>query len=76
MYKEVIINEGFGIKESILFQLDMCWQLYLYHTDNLGEEEAHWSFSPSLQVRKKDGEWWQIGLKPKATRLDRLVLHG
>jgi len=50
--------KDFGIKESILFQLDMCWQLYLYHTDNIGEEEAHWSFSPKgLQVRKKDGEW-------------------
>jgi hypothetical protein len=34
-----------GIKENILFQLDMCWQLYLYHTDNLDEEEALWSFN-------------------------------
>jgi len=47
-----------GIKESILFQLDMCWQLYLYHTDNLWEEEAYWSINPAgLQVRKKDDEW-------------------
>lgn len=33
------------IKENILFQLDMCWQLYLYHTENLQEEEALWSGS-------------------------------
>lgn len=25
------------IKENILFQLDMCWKLYLYHTDNIEE---------------------------------------
>lgn len=48
----------YTIKENILFQLDMGWQLYLYHTDNLEEEETLWSFSPtSLQVRKKDNEW-------------------
>lgn len=28
------------IKENILFQIDMCWQLYLYHTENLKETEA------------------------------------
>lgn len=32
--------KNFNIKENILVQLDMCWQLYLYHTDNLEEEEA------------------------------------
>lgn len=47
-----------GIKENILFQLDMCWQLYLYHTENLGEEEAYWTLNPTgLQVRRKDKEW-------------------
>jgi hypothetical protein len=47
------------IKDNILFQLDMSWQLYLYHIDNLEEEEALWSFSPTgLQVRKKDDEWF------------------
>src|SRR5690554_3187258 len=46
------------IKENILFQLEMCWQLYLYHTENLQEEEALWSFTPTgLKVRKKDDEW-------------------
>lgn len=46
------------IKENILFQLDMCWQLYLYHTENLQEEEALWSFTPTgLKVRKKDDDW-------------------
>ena len=28
------------IKENILFQLEMCWQLYLYHMDNIEESEA------------------------------------
>lgn len=46
------------IKENILFQLDMCWQLYLYHTDNLEEAEALWAFSPTgLQVRKQNDVW-------------------
>ncbi len=35
------------IKENILFQLEMCWQLYLYHTENLQDEEALWSFTPT-----------------------------
>lgn len=49
---------NFNIKENILVQLEMCWQLYLYHTDNLEEEEALWSFSPTgLQVRMQDNEW-------------------
>src|SRR5690554_2542380 len=49
---------NFEIKENILFQMDMCWQLYLYHITNLGEQEAHWSIDPQgLQVRKKDDEW-------------------
>ncbi len=47
-----------SIKDSILFQLDMCWQLYLYHIENLEETEAFWAFSPAgLQVRKKDDGW-------------------
>lgn len=46
------------IKENILFQLDMCWQLYLYHTDKLEEAEALWAFSPtSLHVRKQNDGW-------------------
>jgi len=46
------------IKENILFQLDMCWQLYLYHTENLKEIEALWSFSPmGLQIRRQDDGW-------------------
>lgn len=36
----------------------MYWQLYLYHTESLEEEEALWSFSPSgLQLRKKNDVW-------------------
>ncbi len=47
------------IKENILFQLDMCWQLYLYHTDNIGEEEALWAYSlTGLQVRKQEDGWY------------------
>lgn len=46
------------IKENILFQLEMCWQLYIYHTENLQEEEALWSFTQTgLKVRKKDDGW-------------------
>lgn len=39
--------KNFSIKESILFQHDMCWQLYLYYVDNLEEEEAYWGFAPT-----------------------------
>jgi hypothetical protein len=46
------------IKENILFQLDMCWQLYLYHANNIEESEALWVFSPTgLQVRKQEDAW-------------------
>ncbi len=46
------------LKESILFQLDMCWQLYLYHTDNLNETEALWAFnSTGLQIHKEEEGW-------------------
>lgn len=50
--------KNLGIKKNLLFQLDMCWQLYLYHTANLEEDEALWAFnSKSLQVRKQDNGW-------------------
>lgn len=50
--------KNFEVKENILFQLDMCWQLYIYHIENLEETEALWAFSPeSLQVRRQDDEW-------------------
>lgn len=43
--------KSFQIRDSILFQLDMCWQLYKYHTENLEEAEAYWAYSfESLQV--------------------------
>ncbi len=46
------------MKENILFQLDMCWQLYQYHMDSLAEKEAMWTFSPiGLQVRKQEDGW-------------------
>ena len=50
--------KNLGIKKNLLFQLDMCWQLYLYHTANLEEDEALWAFnSKNLQVRKQDNGW-------------------
>ena len=52
------IMRNLEIKENILFQLDMCWQLYLYHTDNIEDPEALWAFAPTgLQVRKKNDDW-------------------
>ncbi len=46
------------IKENILFQLEMCWQLYLYHMDNIEDAEALWAFSPNgLQVRWQENGW-------------------
>ena len=50
--------KSFQIRDSILFQLDMCWQLYKYHTENLEEAEAYWAYSfESLQVRKVNDGW-------------------
>lgn len=47
-----------SIKNSILFQLDMCWQLYQYHMNTLEETEAYWTASPTgLKVSKQDGKW-------------------
>lgn len=47
-----------SIKAHVLFQLDMCWQLYGYHTETLEDREAYWAFRPScLQVRRQEGGW-------------------
>lgn len=53
MKEEKAIMSHPSIKQSILFQLDMCWQLFLYHTDTLEETEAFWAFSPT-DYRLKD----------------------
>ncbi|TWH56728.1 DinB family protein [Desulfitobacterium sp. LBE] len=46
------------MKENILFQLDMCWQLYLYHMNDLKEAEGLWVFnSAGLQVYKQEEGW-------------------
>lgn len=46
------------IKDSILFQLEMCWQLYLYHTNNLDETEALWTLSSTgMQIHKQEDDW-------------------
>lgn len=47
-----------NIKDNIVFQLDMCWQLFLYHMDRLEDAEALWAYSPKgLQVRKQEDLW-------------------
>lgn len=46
------------MKKQILFQLDMCWQLYNYHMETLTDEEALWVFdADGLQVREKSSTW-------------------
>ena len=46
------------MKENILFQFDMCWQLYLYHMNNLEDTEALWVFNAAgLQVYKQEDHW-------------------
>lgn len=46
------------MKNQILFQLDMCWQLYNYHIKTLTDEEALWVFDAGgLQVREKNSNW-------------------
>lgn len=46
------------MKENILQQLDMAWQLFNYHVDSLSDEEAMWTMKPhSLNVHKKDDTW-------------------
>ncbi len=43
---------------DILFQQDICWQLFLYHVNDLHDEEALWCISPDgLQIRTADGDW-------------------
>ncbi len=44
--------------EDILFQLDISWQLFLYHVDGLTEQEAFWcKTEKGLQIRKKGEKW-------------------
>lgn len=46
------------MKEQLLFGLDMAWQLFEYHTADLGEQEGGWAFSDSsLQVRLSPQGW-------------------
>lgn len=46
------------MKNQIIFQLDMCWQLYSYHMETLTDEEALWVFkSDGLQVREINSTW-------------------
>lgn len=46
------------MKEEILFQLDIGWQLFLYHCTDLEDEEALWcKTSHGLQVRRQAEMW-------------------
>lgn len=40
------------MKKEILFQLDIAWQLFEYHCQNLNDEEALWCINEKgLQIR-------------------------
>lgn len=44
--------------ESILFQLDITWELFLYHIQDLSDEEALWcKKADGLQIHQIDGKW-------------------
>lgn len=44
--------------ENILFQLDITWQLFLYHIQNLSDDEALWcKKAEGLQIHHVDGNW-------------------
>lgn len=43
--------------KDILFQLDICWQLFEYHITNLSEEEAMWCISENGLKVFLDGTW-------------------
>ncbi len=46
------------MKDKILFQLDMVWQLFQYHCEDLKEPETDWCRTQDgLQVRKKEAVW-------------------
>lgn len=44
--------------QDILFQLDISWQLFLYHVKQLTDEEAFWcKTAEGLQIRKNKEQW-------------------
>ena len=46
------------MKDEILFQLNIAWELFLYHCKDLSEKEAMWCKTASgLQIQNVDGEW-------------------
>lgn len=66
-------DRNLKIKENILFQLYMCWQLYLYNTDNIEEPEALWAFSSTgLQVRKQKDGWCIDWSETESSNLSKL----
>ncbi|MDO5601185.1 MAG: DinB family protein [Oscillospiraceae bacterium] len=46
------------MKNEILFQLDIVWQLFLYHCGDLSEKEAMWcKTQQGLQIRQTNDTW-------------------
>lgn len=46
------------MKQEILSQLNIVWQLFEYHCNGLDEKEALWCKSPAgLQIRKMNHTW-------------------
>ena len=46
------------MRKEILFQLDIAWQLFEYHCQNLNDEEALWCINEKgLQIRKNGTTW-------------------
>ena len=46
------------MKQEILFQLDIAWQLFQYHCNGLSEAEAMWCKTKyGLQIRGTGNEW-------------------
>lgn len=56
-----------SIKNDILFQLNIVWQLFLYHCNNLNEREAMWCKTEhGLQIRNADNKWTVDWLESEA----------
>lgn len=46
------------MKEQILSQLEISWQLFLYHMESIEDTEALWVASPQgLKIKENEGVW-------------------
>jgi|InofroStandDraft_1065614.scaffolds.fasta_scaffold82034_2 hypothetical protein len=46
------------MKQKILEQLNIAWQLFEYHCNELDDREAMWCSAPNgLQIRKTENAW-------------------